>query len=226
MSDIAYHLQELAIARDPSDPRRSLPEVSADDRTVLDVGCGVGQTLVATPFHAGARLCGVDLDPAAVARGKAMFPELELAAGAAESLPFRSELFDLVTSRVALPFTDVPRAVSEIFRVLRPGGRVWFVLHRPVMELRELWVAARHRKPRLAAVALHALANGVLLHAAGRLIPLPGAGTYRSFQTAGGFSRMMRRVGFTACKAERCGGQFVFTARKPAAGTGAARGTA
>ena len=40
-----------------------------------------------------------------------------------------SNSFDLVISRVSLPYTDIPQSLSEIARVLREDGRVWLSLH-------------------------------------------------------------------------------------------------
>ncbi len=45
-------------------------------------------------------------------------------------LPFRCGAFDVVTSNAAFEhFFDVPRVVTEVSRVLRPGGLAWIVVH-------------------------------------------------------------------------------------------------
>jgi SAM-dependent methyltransferase len=67
-----------------------------------------------------------------VARQRA--PALEWREGVAESLPFADGSFDAVVSQFALMFfTDRPRALREMMRVLAPGGRlvvaVWDSLH-------------------------------------------------------------------------------------------------
>lgn len=54
----------------------------------------------------------------------------EVVGGNAESLPFSDEAFDAVfCSLVFCTVHDVPRALSEVRRVLRPGGRFAFVEH-------------------------------------------------------------------------------------------------
>jgi SAM-dependent methyltransferase len=58
----------------------------------------------------------------AVAREQA--PSIQWRDGTAESLPFPDASFDAVTSQFGLMFMDRPRALAEMRRVLRPGGRL------------------------------------------------------------------------------------------------------
>jgi SAM-dependent methyltransferase len=48
---------------------------------------------------------------------------------ATERLPFNSGYFDVATGQYALEYADMARALAEIHRVLKPGGRALFVLH-------------------------------------------------------------------------------------------------
>jgi ubiquinone/menaquinone biosynthesis C-methylase UbiE len=48
---------------------------------------------------------------------------------ATERLPFDAESFDAVSGHYALEYGDVPVALAEIFRVLKPGGDGQFILH-------------------------------------------------------------------------------------------------
>lgn len=53
-----------------------------------------------------------------------------LVCGDVSRLPFRSSSVDLVTSIAAFEhFLDVPEAIAEVNRVLRPGGIVWVCIH-------------------------------------------------------------------------------------------------
>jgi SAM-dependent methyltransferase len=98
---------------------------------VLDLACGSG--IYARPFarSAGAgRVAGLDLSRPmlryAARRSRAEgLANLDLVRGTALALPFRSEVFENVNCCGALHlFPDVPKALREIHRVLRPGGRL------------------------------------------------------------------------------------------------------
>jgi SAM-dependent methyltransferase len=100
----------------------------APDMTVLDVGCGAGHTAFAFAPHVR-EVTGIDLSPGmlaeatqqAAARGIANVRFLE--ASAAE-LPFADCQFDIVTCRyVAHHFPSLMPALTEIFRVIKPGGQ-------------------------------------------------------------------------------------------------------
>ncbi|GAB2887618.1 class I SAM-dependent methyltransferase [Paraburkholderia jirisanensis] len=99
---------------------------------VLDMGCGAGHASFAVAPHAAA-VVAYDLAPqmlatvaaAAIERG---FPNITTQQGAAESLPFDDASFDWVISRLsAHHWHDVPQALAEVRRVLKPGGRVIFI---------------------------------------------------------------------------------------------------
>ncbi len=106
---------------------------SAGGLRVLEIGCGLG-TDGAQFARAGADYTGVDLTEAAVELARRRFELFELAGefqvADAESLDFDDETFDLVYSHGVLHHTpDAGRAVGEIHRVLRPGGRAVVMLY-------------------------------------------------------------------------------------------------
>jgi len=99
-------------------------------RRVLDVGCGTGDLarLVARRYP-GSRVIGADFTAPMLAnarrRGRraAEGPRVSLARATALRLPFADGAFDLVTNAfVARNLSDLPRALAEMRRVLRPGG--------------------------------------------------------------------------------------------------------
>ncbi len=94
---------------------------------VLDLGCGGGHVAFAAAA-AGARVTAYDLSAemlAAVAAEAARrgLSDVETRQGAAETLPFANASFDAVLTRYsAHHWRDVPAALREALRVLRPGG--------------------------------------------------------------------------------------------------------
>src|SRR6267143_5457642 len=100
---------------------------------VLEIGCGLGTDGVQFA-KAGADYTGVDLTDAAVDLARRRFELFGLRGkfqiADAESLDFADESFDLVYSHGVLHHTpDTARAVREIHRVLRPGGRAIVMLY-------------------------------------------------------------------------------------------------
>jgi ubiquinone/menaquinone biosynthesis C-methylase UbiE len=94
---------------------------------VLDVGCGNGYNAQELVRH-GAKLTGVDLTSKGLELVTQRFRLRNLKGqfvqANAEQLPFRSGSFDFIHSSGVLHHTpDIQQAVSELHRVLRPGGR-------------------------------------------------------------------------------------------------------
>src|SRR5215467_9751598 len=104
-----YHRLEYSIATNPDDPRRVLPDVSARHRRILDVGCGAGQTLIASNLGEAVFAVGIDLDYSALVYGRQQTTSIHFVRAAGEQLPFRNNSFDLVLCRVALPYMHVHR---------------------------------------------------------------------------------------------------------------------
>lgn len=99
---------------------------------VLDLGCGAGHVSFAVAPHAQS-VTAYDLAPqmlitvAAAARERGL-ANIRTERGAVEALPFADASFDWVLSRFsAHHWHDVPRALAEARRVLKPNGRVLFV---------------------------------------------------------------------------------------------------
>ena len=97
-------------------------------KKVLDVGSGNGYVLSRYALH-GAHAHGVDLTERAIGLCRRRFAMMGLPGrfivGNAECLPFQDASFDCVCSMGVLHHTpDTRRSVDEVFRVLRPGGRI------------------------------------------------------------------------------------------------------
>jgi SAM-dependent methyltransferase len=100
-------------------------------QAVLDVGTGTGVVAI-TARRIGARVTGLDLTPAMLAMAKenanvAGHRDIEWHEGDAETLPFADAAFDVVLSQFGHMFAPRPEvAVSEMLRVLKPGGTIAF----------------------------------------------------------------------------------------------------
>lgn len=209
-----YHLDELRIAKTAGHPQRILPPITKAHRKVLDIGCGAGQSLMATNFEPGTTVIGVDVDKSALTLGRQLDKNISFVCARAECLPFQPERLDFVFSRVALPYMNVRETLFEIRRVLKRGGTLWLVLHPYSIVLKELVQSISQLKIKRAAVCLYVFTNGTVLNLLGREFHLPfRKDYYESFQTIKGISRLLRKAGFEEIKAER-NGFFVATARK------------
>lgn len=98
------------------------------NKRVLDVGCGNGYVL-AKYAQEGATVTGVDITPTAIDLCRKRFEGLGLVGdfriAQAEQLPFGDATFDCVCSMGVLHHVpDTAKAVAEIHRVLKPGGRL------------------------------------------------------------------------------------------------------
>lgn len=101
-------------------------ELAADDR-LLDVGCGSGAA-VRQAAAAGAHAVGVDLSTGMIARAQALaagIPGVDFQVADAEALPFSNNSFTALLCTTSLHHYPHPeRAVAEMARVVKPGGRI------------------------------------------------------------------------------------------------------
>ena len=191
-----------------------MPQFSPADRAILDIGCGIGQTFVAAGLGQDRRLVGLDIDTECLRWARSRFPHIEFIHGNAERLPFPDQSFDLVVSRVTLPYTDIPRSLREIERVLKSGGRAWLTLHSVSKAMKQMKQALRERSIKAVLFQCYVIANGLAFHFFGRLFRFPfNRSRLESFQTERPMRRCLREAGLTDIRVER-GRHFVFTASK------------
>jgi ubiquinone/menaquinone biosynthesis C-methylase UbiE len=111
---------------------------------VLEVGVGTGRNF---PFYPqGVRLTSIDLSPAmleiARKRAEELGLEVDLREGDAQQLPFADASFDTVVCTLSLcNIPDDRRAIAEMKRVLRPGGRLLLLDH--VRASSKVWLAVQ-----------------------------------------------------------------------------------
>jgi ubiquinone/menaquinone biosynthesis C-methylase UbiE len=119
----AFAYKEASFARIPCAARR-----------VLDLGCGTGDDVLALAERLGpeARVIGIDTDLELVdeawRRARNVALNVSFAVSDAHALAFAPDTFDAVRAdRLFSHVGDELRVLSEIWRVLRPGGRL--ILH-------------------------------------------------------------------------------------------------
>jgi SAM-dependent methyltransferase len=127
--DVRRRTHELYTV-DPVDfGRWTLEQMSwRGDERVLDVGCGPGDMLqaMARRHHDWGLLAGLDLSTGmvATAAGAAQGLGIQHFVGDGQALPLPGGSFDVVMARHMLYHVpDIDRALAQVARVLRPGGR-------------------------------------------------------------------------------------------------------
>jgi SAM-dependent methyltransferase len=94
---------------------------------VLDIACGSGvlarQALSKT--GGSGRVVGIDPAPGMIAAARELEPNIEWVLGSAEELEFDDSGFDSIVSQFGMMFfKDRDAAAREMFRVMKPGGRL------------------------------------------------------------------------------------------------------
>ena len=121
-----------------------MAQPNTNDRA-LDVATGTGNTaLTIAPFVSS--VIGLDMAVKMLEQAKKRaleegFTNAGFLEGSAETLPFDDSSFSIVTSRHAPHhFRDVPKFLSEVVRVLKPGGRFVMADQVTLEALNQTWI--------------------------------------------------------------------------------------
>ncbi|WP_428911596.1 class I SAM-dependent methyltransferase [Niallia sp. Krafla_26] len=94
---------------------------------ILDVGCGTGQSAAYLAATYGAIVTGIDINPIMVEKARSRMTRNQLPAkiiqGSIENCSLTDETFDYIISESVLSFVNKPKSLTEIFRLLKSGGR-------------------------------------------------------------------------------------------------------
>ena len=150
----------------------------------LDAGCGTGFQTRLLADRAW-RAHGTDISAGLLAIARERIPGVDLTSATVEALPYRDGVFDVVVCcGSTLSFVDDPgRALAELGRVLRPGGRLFLECeHRPSLDLAWALVSGLTRNALGYDIPLrqawHALAARTSVR-----VPYPGYGLLNLFTT-------------------------------------------
>jgi len=113
----------------------------APEVRVVDLAAGTGK-LTALLAGAGAQLIAVEPVAAMGERLRAKLPGVPMLAGVAEAMPFAGGSLDAVVVAQAFHWFDPDRALAELSRVIRVGGRlglIWNARDRSVGWVDEIW---------------------------------------------------------------------------------------
>jgi len=151
---------------------------------VLDLCCGTG-VVTAAAASRGARPTGFDFSSAMLTQARAAFPGCRFDEGDAEALPYPGGCFDAAASNFGIHHIPRPeRAVGEIHRVLRPGGRFAFTS----------WAAPAEN------IAWKRLFDAIGAHGDPDAAKAPPSGG--NLATAEATLRLLRAAGFADARAE------------------------
>jgi demethylmenaquinone methyltransferase/2-methoxy-6-polyprenyl-1,4-benzoquinol methylase len=172
--------------------------VQPGDR-VLDVCCGTGDLALAAETEGG-RVTAVDFSAPMLERARRKSETVEWVRADALALPFPDGSFDAVTIGFGLRnVEDAERGLTELRRVLRPGGRLG------VLDVTQPAGLLRH---------FYALWFDRLIPLLGRALPGGSAYTYlpasvRRFPTAPALAQSVRGAGFEDVRYRRFAGGIV-----------------
>jgi ubiquinone/menaquinone biosynthesis C-methylase UbiE len=180
-----------------SEPPRRFNETNNIITRVLDVGCGDNPKWAQISAPGEITYYGVDIDGAALERAHIAHPNARFIAGEAEHMHwFADGSIDAITCRVACPYMDLPLALREMARVLRPGGTITLQLHSFHFACADFLRRSRDENPKAIVGGVWTLLNGFVFSLTGCVLNLPGSKRFHeSWQNVGSIRRALRRVG-------------------------------
>ncbi|MEM8859831.1 MAG: methyltransferase domain-containing protein, partial [Chloroflexota bacterium] len=118
----------------PAEVAAILQGVDLTGKRVLDIGCGIGGIdVLLVEEHGAAHVTGIDVEPPLIERAQALVAQkglgtqIDIQLVEPGPLPFEDGTFDIVFSKDSIIHIPDKRSIySDIFRVLKPDGRLAF----------------------------------------------------------------------------------------------------
>ena len=111
---------------------------------ILDVGCGTGQTAAYLAYNYGANVTGIDINSTMIAKAKRRMKKsrlpVKIIQSTIEKIPLPDHQFDFIICESVLSFVNKARALKEIYRLLKNGGRfvaIELTIQQPLKEKEE-----------------------------------------------------------------------------------------
>lgn len=191
------------------------PDGDLEGLVVLDVGCSTGWRFDRPEFFTARKLIGVDPDEDALAEGRRARPQVDFRLGTAERLPCDSGEADIYVAIVSLPYSDIPVALSEAYRVLSSGGRIHITLHDARMQMHWFFAALRSFEVKRVLDHGYVVAHSLWFALTGRCFSRPRrSSSFESFQTRWRMRRALLAAGFVDIRIRRAR-HFLIEAAKP-----------
>jgi demethylmenaquinone methyltransferase/2-methoxy-6-polyprenyl-1,4-benzoquinol methylase len=158
-----------------------------DGDRVLDAACGTGDLAIADLERGAGKVTGLDFSERMLERARRKDSRIEWVQGDMLALPFADATFDAATVGFGVRnVADLPLALAELRRVLRPGGRL------AILEITQ---------PRGALKPFFSLWFDRVVPLLGKVLPGGSAYTYlpasvKRFPPAEGLAGLMREHGF------------------------------
>lgn len=112
-------------------------------QTYLDISCGQVQ-LPKLAKDEGVIAHGLDLSHAALLAGREKTGVSNVVTGNSQMLPYADNSFDVISNIGSLEhYVDIPDAVREMTRVLKPGGRAFVLVPNTFSLTTNIWIAMR-----------------------------------------------------------------------------------
>ncbi|WP_432355485.1 class I SAM-dependent methyltransferase [Sporosarcina sp. A2] len=123
--------------------KKLLENITIDEKmTVLDAGCGTGQTAAYLVNTYNCQVLAVDYNPVMVSKAKErltkLTKEIKIELFDIEKLPYEEESIDLVLSESVIAFTNPSVSIAELTRVLKKNGiliAIEMVLEHPLTDV-------------------------------------------------------------------------------------------